>query len=46
MVAAAGADLAAVEHELAGVEARLTRLLVEDLGDRDLLVPALRTDGC
>ncbi len=42
MVAAAGADLTAVDQELAGVEARQPGLLVECLGDRDLLRPAVR----
>ena len=40
MVAAAGADLPPVDQELAGVEARQPRLLVERFGDRHLLLPA------
>ncbi len=39
MVAAAGADMAAVEHELLGGKADLARLLVQLLGTRDLVGP-------
>jgi hypothetical protein len=42
VVAAARADLAAVEQELAGVEPGQPGLLVERLGDRDLLLPVAR----
>ena len=42
MVAAAGAGVAAVEHELLGRQARLARGLVEELGLLDELAPARR----
>ena len=42
VVAAAGAGVAAVEHELLGAEPRLPRFLVQRLGGRDQLVPGRR----
>ena len=42
VVAAAGAGMAPVEHELLGAEPREARLLVEHGGLLDELVPAMR----
>ena len=42
VVAAAGAGVAAVEHELLGAEPREARLVVEHRGLLDELVPAVR----
>ena len=45
VVAAAGARVPAVEHELLGHEPRVVRVLVEPLGDRDASRPSCRA-GC
>ncbi len=42
VVAAAGAGVAAVDHELLGAEPRQARLLVEHFGDRDGFIPVRR----
>jgi hypothetical protein len=41
MVAAAGTGVAAVEHELLGTEPAQMRILVQDFGNRDHVVPAV-----
>ena len=46
VVAAAGAGVPAVEHELLGAQPRLPGLLVEDGGVLDQLVPVVRPGGC
>ena len=46
VVAAAGADMAAVEHEFFGAEPRLPRLLVERVGVASPARPSLRRGEC
>ena len=46
MVAAAGAGVAAVDHELVGAEPRLARFLVDRRRRRDAILPVRRPDGC
>jgi hypothetical protein len=42
VIAAAGASVAAIEHEFFGAETRLTRLLVQRRGVRNEIVPRVR----
>jgi hypothetical protein len=42
VIAAAGASMAAIEHEFFGAETRLTRLLVQRRGVRNEIVPRVR----
>ena len=46
VVAAAGAGVAAVDHELVGAEPRLPRFLVDAARDVDRFAPVTRRDGC
>ena len=46
VIAAAGAGVAAVEHEFLGAEAQLARRLVQERGVLDQLVPNHAPDGC
>jgi hypothetical protein len=45
VIAAAGAGVAAVDHELVGAEAGLTRLLIDAFGDRLAFLPAGARDA-
>ena len=46
VVAAAGAAVAAVDHEFFRAKPRLPRLLVKRLGDGDSFIPVRARDGC